>query len=68
MRTIYEATSYPAKRDFDDEIEARKFVEDRGKGRVVTFVRGYDGKDRSAAMSVYENGAWKGVEIHQGGF
>lgn len=66
MQIIYEATAYPhPPKDFTDEIEARKFVEAVGEGRVVTFVRGFDGRERSAAMSKYENGTWNGINIHE---
>lgn len=67
MVTIYEAhAAYPTPtRDFDDEDEARRYVEAAGEGYVVTFVRGFDGCDRSAAMSKYENSAWRGLSIHE---
>jgi hypothetical protein len=65
MRIIYEANCSLKKQDFDSEQDARAAVEANGSGYVVTFVRGYDGRDRSAAMSKFENGSWKGINIHE---
>lgn len=67
MKTIYEARITPTwqPRDFDDKAEAEAFVEAAGAGRIVTFVRDYDGRDRSCAMVTYEAGSWTGHEIVQ---
>lgn len=66
MQIIYEVNCFPAPRlDVADKFEARRIVEEKGEGRIVTFVKGFDGRDRSAAMEVYENGAWRGVNIHE---
>jgi hypothetical protein len=62
--TIYEAHAGSKVADHAVEAEARAAVEAHGSGYVVTFVRGYDGRDRSCAMNVFKNGAWDGVYIH----
>jgi hypothetical protein len=65
MRTIYEA-HYGRNnvQDFDSEADARKIVEENNSGYVVTFVRGFDGRDRSCAMHKFD-GEWKGINIHE---
>ena len=68
MTAIYEANYAAKKIDFADEGEARGAVEAHGSGYVVKFIRGYDGKDRSCKMDTFEDGAWNGVNIHNGGF
>lgn len=65
MQITYEATAYPKKFDFANIADAKRFVESEGEGRVVTFVKGFDGRERSAAMIVFRNGAWDGVNIHE---
>lgn len=66
MTVIYEATAYPTPaRDFADLADARAFIEEKGEGRIVTFVRDFDGRDRSAGMEVYKEGMWTGVNIHE---
>jgi hypothetical protein len=61
---IYEAHAGSTATDYASETEARAAVEANGSGYVVTFVRGYDGRDRSCAMNVFKDGAWDGVYIH----
>lgn len=65
MKIIYEAHVGLKATDFDDEAAARKSVEAHGSGYVVTFVRGFDNRDRSSAMNVFKDGAWNGVNIHE---
>jgi len=62
--TIYEAHTGAKTTDYTSQAEARTAVEAHGSGYVVTFVRGYDGRDRSCAMNVFKDGAWDGVYIH----
>ena len=62
---IYEAHVFPRVRDYDNEAEARAWVEENGQGHIVTFIRDYDGRDRSCALNKFEDGEWKGVNIHQ---
>lgn len=61
---IFEAHTGIDSADFASETEARATVEAHGSGHVVTFIRGYDGRDRSCAMNVFKDGAWSGVYIH----
>lgn len=67
MQIIFEAHLGMARRDFSDEAQARQAVETRGSGSVVTYVRhevfpcGH--KDSSCAISVYEDGKWRGIDI-----
>jgi len=66
MKRIYEASSNGTTIDFDTMSEAREWIEGCGYGRVVTFVRdGYDGRERSCAMSVFDSneGGWRGIDI-----
>lgn len=68
MQTIYEATAIATdgkstKQDFNIEIDARKWVEESGAGRVVTFIKGFDGCERSCAMDAFRNGIWENVNI-----
>lgn len=63
MQIIYEATAHPFRIDFDSKEEAMQYVEKQGEGRVVTFVKGYDGRERSSAMIVFKHGQWHGVDI-----
>lgn len=68
MQTIYEAHTGLKREDHDTAEAAVAAIEAHGSGYYVKFVRGYDGRDRSCGMTVFENGAWRGVDIHQGGF
>lgn len=63
MTRIYEAHIGMKREDFDDETKARASVEANGSGYVVTYIRGFDGRDRSCAMNVFKEGAWSGVDI-----
>ena len=63
MTRIYEVRSMNILEDFESEAEARAFVERRGVGHVTTFIRDFDGRERSCALNVYENGVWRGVDI-----
>jgi hypothetical protein len=68
MEKLYEVTivrpNYKFERtDYTDIKEAFAAVEAAGTGRVVSFVRDFDGRERSCAMAVYENGAWRNVSI-----
>lgn len=65
MQAIYETTIRADVTDYASESEAREAVEAAGEGRVVTFIRDYDGRERSCAMSVFRDGAWRGVNIHE---
>jgi hypothetical protein len=60
MQKVYEANYGLKKVDFENEADARKAVEANGSGYVVNFYN-----NRSGAMNVYENGAWRGVNIHE---
>jgi hypothetical protein len=65
MKTIYNAQRYgKIDRDFDTIEEAKAAIEAIGDGRVVTFVRGFDGKDRSCAMVSYDGQKWTGHDIN----
>lgn len=65
MERIFEANAYPLPRqDFADEAEARRFVEaNTNDGTVVTFVRDFDGRDRSCAMWRWKAGSWNQCNI-----
>ena len=63
MKVIFEAHVGMTVRDFDSETEARIWVENNGHGYVVKFVRGFDGRDRSCAMTTFKNDEWQGVDI-----
>lgn len=67
MERIYETTTVidgkVTTQDFYYEAHARGEVERAGAGRVVLFIRDFDKRDRSAKMDVFENGAWRGVNI-----
>ena len=63
MQRIFEAQTYPTTADYSSEVEAREAVEKHGSGYVVTYIRGFDGRDRSCAMNVWKDGAWHGVDI-----
>jgi hypothetical protein len=70
MQTIFEANWYDFGRNYhrvdcDDESIARKLVEDNESGHVTTFVRGFDGRDRSCALHRFEDGRWVAVNIHE---
>jgi hypothetical protein len=68
MEQIFEANTHNAKgfhkEDFTTEAEARSFVEANGSGHVTTFVRGFDGRERSCALNKFEAGVWVGCNIH----
>lgn len=66
MQVIYEVHTGLDRNDYADENEARAAVEAKGSGYYVKFVRGYDGRDRSCGMTVFEDGAWRGVDISVG--
>ena len=63
MRKIFETHAAGKVRDFDTEAEARQEVEKHGIGFFVTFIRGFDGRDRSCAMETYSEGAWRQRDI-----
>lgn len=63
MQVIYEAHTGLNREDFADQAEARRTVENHGSGYIVTFVRGYDKRDRSCAMNVWRDSKWQGVDI-----
>jgi hypothetical protein len=65
LNLIFEATVGPRTEDFAGLGEAKRWVERASHGRVVTFVKDFDGRERSCAMEVYENGVWRGVNIHE---
>lgn len=63
MIKIYEVRTGLSSQDFDDKGEAIAAVEAHGSGSVATFIRGFDGRDRSCALQSFDDGAWKGVDI-----
>lgn len=63
MQKIYEARSMNRVEDFATIEEAKAFIEGRGVGSVTTFVRDFDGRDRSAALDVFSDGEWRAVSI-----
>jgi hypothetical protein len=64
MLTIYEAHRGLERQDFETIEAGKHWVEAHGSGYVVTFHRGFDGKDRSGAMVSYQgHGVWQGVDI-----
>jgi hypothetical protein len=65
MNKIYEVHIGMQVDDLLNEQEARRKVEEAEHGYIVTFVRGFDNRDRSCAINVYDNGAWRGVNIHE---
>lgn len=66
MKQIYEVRLAPdwTAKDYANEQEALDAVERAGSGRITTFVRDFDGRDRSCALRVFD-GAWRSVDISQ---
>lgn len=65
MEKIYNAKRYgKIDEDFKTIEEAKAAIEAIGDGSVVTFVRGFDGRDRSAALIAYDGKEWKECNIH----
>jgi hypothetical protein len=51
-------------KDFDDEVKARSHIELQSNGgHYATFVRGFDGRDRSIDLWSF-HGEWKQHYIH----
>lgn len=46
--------------DWPSEAAAKRFVESHRSGRLVLFVRSFDGHDQAGAMWVWDNGCWRG--------
>jgi len=65
MKKIFEAHANQKTVDFDSETEAKSFVEAAGEGYVVTFVRGFDNRDRSSGMESFAGTTWRGINIHE---
>lgn len=70
MSTFYEIKAYPTPAIEVESLEARHEVVrnliEAGHDHilVVTWVRDFDGRARSCAATVYENGVERGVNIH----
>lgn len=65
---IFEAHANARTVDFYNMEAAQTFVEKHGEGRVVTFIRGSDNRDRSCAMKNFHDGKWRDVDIFGGGY
>jgi type IV secretory pathway ATPase VirB11/archaellum biosynthesis ATPase len=64
MTKIFEARSMNRVEDFSTIEEAKVWIEGRGFGSVTTFIRGFDGRDRSCALiTLNADGAWRGIDI-----
>ncbi len=70
MTTIYGAQTKSGSDDFISEESAMMAVEEAGAGSVTTFYveKNFMGGDvaRSGKHIVYENGAWRGIDISRG--
>jgi len=62
MKMVYEAHTGLKTKDYYHEQDARAAVEAHGGGKVVTFAVTSLG-DKSCALNVYRDGAWRGVDI-----
>jgi hypothetical protein len=65
MKAIYEARSNGTTVDFDTEAEAIEWIESCGFGQIVTFIRDFDGRERSCKLECFDSseGGWRGVDI-----
>ena len=64
MQKIFEVHKGMERFDTNDEAVARVVIESNGSGYYVVFIRGFDKRDRSCSMHVYNEGKWTSPYIH----